>query len=197
MINPLNILAILEEGMMSLNNSKFFAGAMMLLMNLGARNIAMELSEMHEKILNHKFVRRLLVFVLVFYATRDVKVSIIITIVFIILVSGIFHEDSEFCILPTKNVNKNRKITKEEFMVAQEIVGKYQKQSAEAAFSTIPTPSSNNTQYNDKINQEQHLPSPNNDVNVADDINDSNSVNGADEHHIEDYESQQQMQQTL
>jgi hypothetical protein len=177
MINPLNILVILEEGMMSLNNSKFFAGAMMLLMNLGARNIAMELSEMHEKILNHKFVRRLLVFVLVFYATRDVKVSIIITIVFIILVSGIFHEDSEFCILPTKNVNKNRKITKEEFMVAQEIVGKYQKQSM-----AQPTHVPNETQSSDKINQEQHLPST-----------DNNNVNAVDERQHEEYETQQNL----
>lgn len=181
MINPLNILTILEEGMMSLNNSKFFAGAMMLLMNLGARNIAMELSEMHEKILNHKFVRRLLVFVLVFYATRDVKVSIIITIVFIILVSGIFHEDSEFCILPTKNVNKNRKITKEEFMVAQEIVGKFQKQSM-----VQPTQIPNETQSIDKINQEQHLPSTSN-------SNNDNDVNAADESQNEEYESQQNL----
>jgi hypothetical protein len=177
MIDPLNILAILEEGMMSLNNSKFFAGAMMLLMNLGARNIAMELSEMHEKILNHKFVRRLLVFVLVFYATRDVKVSIIITIVFIILVSGIFNEDSEFCILPTKNVNKNRKITKEEFMVAQEIVGKYQKQSM-----TQPIQVPNEYQSSDKINQEQHLPST-----------DNNDVNATDERQHEEYETQQNL----
>ena len=106
MINPLDIVGILEQGMGILNGSKYFAGIMMLLMNLGARNIAMELSEMHEKILGHKFIRRLLVFVLVFYATRDVKVSIIITIAFIILVSSVFHEDSDFCILPTKNIDK-------------------------------------------------------------------------------------------
>lgn len=183
MINPLNILAILEEGMMSLNNSKFFAGAMMLLMNLGARNIAMELSEMHEKILNHKFVRRLLVFVLVFYATRDVKVSIIITIVFIILVSGIFNEDSDFCILPTKNVDKNRKITKEEFMVAQEIVSKYQKQNVAPVAPAMPPQNTN------KVNQEQHLPST--DVSSSsENANANNEVNAADESNNEEYETQ-------
>ena len=167
MINPFDILTILEEGMMGLNNSKFFAGAMMLLMNLGARNIAMELSEMHEKILNHKFVRRLLVFVLVFYATRDVKVSIIITIIFIILVSGIFNEDSEFCILPTKNVNKNRKITRDEYMVAQEIVSKYQKQQQpnpeqEQPLTQYVSNTNTNTNANTNTNttyQEQHMPS--------------------------------------
>ena len=62
MFNPLDIIGILEQGMIALNGSKYFAGIMMLLMNLGARNIAMELSEMHEKILSHKFIRRLLVF---------------------------------------------------------------------------------------------------------------------------------------
>jgi hypothetical protein len=174
MINPFDILNILEEGMMGLNNSKFFAGAMMLLMNLGARNIAMELSEMHEKILNHKFVRRLLVFVLVFYATRDVKVSIIITIVFIILVSGVFNEDSEFCILPTKNINKNRKITRDEYMVAQEIISKYQKQQTENATATATATATANanatatatknlmnlsTHINTTTQQEQYLPS--------------------------------------
>jgi hypothetical protein len=182
MINPLNILVILEEGMMSLNNSKFFAGAMMLLMNLGARNIAMELSEMHEKILNHKFVRRLLVFVLVFYATRDVKVSIIITIVFIILVSGIFNEDSDFCILPTKNIDKNRKITKDELMIAQEIVSKYQKQNITQNNNTVAIISPQHE--TNKINQEQHLPST--DISSSSD----NDLNAADEHNNEAYETQ-------
>jgi hypothetical protein len=157
MLNPLDIVTILEQGMMGLNNSKFFAGAMMLLMNLGARNIALELSEMHEKILNHKFVRRLLVFVLVFYATRDVKVSLIITITFIVLVSGIFHEDSEYCILPTRNVNKNRKITKDEFMSAQEIVAKYQKQNVapapQAVVETAHAVASNDAEKNNKTTE--------------------------------------------
>jgi hypothetical protein len=52
-------------------------------------------------------------------------------------VSGIFHEDSEFCILPTKNINKSRRITKDEYMTAQEIVGKYQKQKKEAESGVV------------------------------------------------------------
>jgi hypothetical protein len=113
----------------SLNTSKYFAGIMMLLMNLGSRYISLELTEMHEKILNHKIMRRLLVFVLVFYATRDIKVAFFITAAFVVIISGIFNEDSKFCLLPnTLIINKKKVITKEQYMVAQEIVNKYQNQ---------------------------------------------------------------------
>lgn len=113
----------------SLNTSKYFAGIMMLLMNLGSRYISLELTEMHEKILNHKIMRRLLVFVLVFYATRDIKVAFFITAAFVVIVSGIFNEDSKFCLLPnTLIIYKKKVITKEQYMVAQEIVNKYQNQ---------------------------------------------------------------------
>lgn len=126
-----SIVNILNDGALQLNGSKYFAGIMMLLMNLGGRYISMELSEMHEKILNHKIIRRLLVFVLIFYATRDVKVSLILTAVFIIIVSGIFNEDSKYCLIPNSLVvNKKRRIKKDEYLAAQEIVNKYHRQNS-------------------------------------------------------------------
>ena len=126
-----SIVNILNDGALQLNGSKYFAGIMMLLMNLGGRYISMELSEMHEKILNHKIIRRLLVFVLIFYATRDVKVSLVLTAVFIIIVSGIFNEDSKYCLIPNSLVvNKKRRIKKDEYLAAQEIVNKYHRQNS-------------------------------------------------------------------
>ncbi len=109
-----------------LNNSKYFTAIMMLLMNLGARYISLELSQFHEEILSNPIFRRILVFTVVFISTRDIKVSLISTAVFIILVSGIFNEDSKYCILPGRN---NRKITKEDLHYAQSIIDKYNKQS--------------------------------------------------------------------
>lgn len=121
------LLLTLENIITHLNTSKYMAGIMMLFMNLGGRYIALELSDLQESILNHKIIRRLLVFVLVFYATKDIKVSLTLTAVFIVLVSGIFHEDSKYCILPIKN-NEKRVITKSEYEIAKEIVTKYEKQ---------------------------------------------------------------------
>jgi hypothetical protein len=109
-----------------LNNSKYFTAIMMLLMNLGARYISLELSQFHEEILSNPIFRRILIFTVVFISTRDIKVSLISTAVFVILVSGIFNEDSKYCILPGRN---NRKITKEDLHYAQSIIDKYNKQN--------------------------------------------------------------------
>ena len=118
------------EGIISiLNNSKYFAAVMMLLLNLGSRYISMELTQFHEDFLSNVFVRRFLVFTVVFIATRDIKVALISTAVFIVIVSGIFNEDSQYCILP--NANDPRKITKQEYNYAQSILEKYHKQLKE------------------------------------------------------------------
>jgi hypothetical protein len=108
-----------------LNNSKYFTAIMMLLMNLGARYISLELSQFHEEILSNTIVRRVLVFTIVFAATRDIKVSLVSTAVFVILVTGIFNEDSKYCILPGRN---NRRLTKDDYHYAQNIIDKYHKQ---------------------------------------------------------------------
>lgn len=109
-----------------LNNSKYFAGLMMLLMNLGSRYISLELSQFQEEILSNVIVRRAIVFTIIFIATRDIKISLIFTALFIILVSGVFNEDSSYCLLPRKYNPK--KITKEEYHYAQTIIEKYHKQ---------------------------------------------------------------------
>ena len=73
---------------------------MMILLNIGGKQISKEVSFLQENFLNQQIVRKLLVFVVVFIATKDIKVSFIITIFFIVLVSGIFHEESNFCMIP-------------------------------------------------------------------------------------------------
>jgi len=119
----------IELGIGLLNNSKYFVAIMMLLLNLGSRYISMELSQFHEEFLSSVFIRRLLVFTVVFVATRDIKVAFISTAIFIVIVSGLFNEDSKYCILP--NVNDPRNINKQEYYYAQSIVEKYHKQLKE------------------------------------------------------------------
>ena len=68
---------IMDASINILNNSKYFTAIMMLLMNLGARYISLELSQFHEELLSNVFVRRILVFTVVFISTRDIKVSLI------------------------------------------------------------------------------------------------------------------------
>ena len=113
----------------NLNSSKYFAGIMMLLLNVGSKHISKELSFLQDDFLNHKIIRRLLIFVVVFIATKDIKVSFLITLAFIIIVTGFFHEESKYCILPKDKLNKNVSITKTQYLNAKEIIKYYEKQN--------------------------------------------------------------------
>ena len=86
----------LNQHVFTLNNSKYFAGIMMILLNLGSRYLIMELSETQEQMFNNVIIRRFIIFTIVFIATRDVYVSFILTAIFIIFVSNLFNENSSY-----------------------------------------------------------------------------------------------------
>ena len=115
-----------------LNNSKYFSGIVMILLNIGSKYVSLELSEAQQQFLNHPIIRKLLVFTIFFVATKDIVVSVILSTIFIIFVCGIFHEDSRLCVF--KNVLKSfcekRKvvINKEDYEKAKKIISKYESQ---------------------------------------------------------------------
>ena len=109
----------------SLNNSKYFAGIMMLVLNLGSRFLVMELSENQEQMLSNKIIRRFVIFTVVFVSTRDILVSFIVTAIFIVLVSGLFNENSKYCVM-TKPVLNN--VIEDEYKEAVKLVKLYEKQ---------------------------------------------------------------------
>ena len=117
----------------SLNTSNFFIGIMMILLNVGSKYVLMEFSDTHEKFLSNNIVRRCLVFTIFFVATRDIYTSLILTAVFIVLVSeiGILNEKSKYCMLPTSIIHNGDKeiITEENYMKSQQIVNKYNVQN--------------------------------------------------------------------
>ena len=85
-----------------LNNSKFFAGIMMILLNIGSKYITVKLSKSQEAYLRNYVIREILIFAIVFTATKDVYISLILTAVFFVLTQHLFNEDSRACILPKK-----------------------------------------------------------------------------------------------
>jgi hypothetical protein len=115
--------SMLAIATMGLNGNKYILGLMILLINLGARYIGNEVSDFMHKVLNHKFARRFLIFLVLWMGTRDLVVAGVITITFIVLVNTVFNENSDFCILPVTN---NSTITREEFQLAKEIIAKYE-----------------------------------------------------------------------
>ena len=111
----------------NLNNSKFFAGILMILMNLGSKYISLELSESQDEFFSNVVIRRIMIFTVVFIATKDIIVSFIITACFIILVSGLFNQNSKYCLI-RDNSPKTKIISKEQVEKAKKIIMKYEKQ---------------------------------------------------------------------
>ena len=108
-----------------LNTNKYFTGIMMIVLNLGSRFLIMELSENQEELLNNKIIRRFVVFTVVFIATKDIYVSLIVTAIFIILVTGLFNENSKFRIVTKPVINK---ITNKEYKNAIKTIKMYKLQ---------------------------------------------------------------------
>ena len=113
----------------SLNNSRFFAGILMILMNLGSKYISLELSESQDEFFSNIIIRRIIIFTVVFIATKDIIISFIITTCFIILVSGIFNENSKFCLVKN-NSRKTKIISREQMEKAKKILYNYEPQES-------------------------------------------------------------------
>ena len=99
--------------MNNINENKYFIGLMMILVNIGSRFIIGELSDTQKKLINDKNLRRIFIFGVFFMATRDIVSSLILTIMFVLLVSELFNEESEISLLPKEDkVEDNKKDTK-------------------------------------------------------------------------------------
>ena len=103
-----NVFNFLHNSLVSLNTNKFFAGLVMLVLNIGSKFITIEFSENQEEYLRNNIGRQILIFSVFFMATKDIYVSILMTASFFILSDHLFNEESRFCVLP-KSIKKIKK----------------------------------------------------------------------------------------
>ena len=107
-----NIFDLLHFNILHINNSKFFAGTIMILLNIGSRLIPLQISESAEEYVKKTFSKPLLVFAIAWMGTRDIYTSFILMIIFIILSEYLFNESSLYCIVPfTHRVLNNKPAT--------------------------------------------------------------------------------------
>ena len=86
--------------------NKYIIGIVMIIVNIGARFIVNELDDYQKNLINSKYLRRILIFCVIFLATRDLTISIILTIIVIFFIFELFNENSEFSLIPKKTTNK-------------------------------------------------------------------------------------------
>ena len=86
-----------------LNNSKFFAGVIMIMLNIGSKFISVQFSKSTEEYLKYSLSKQILVFAMVWMATRDIYTALVLTAVFVILSEYLFNEESSYCLVPHKH----------------------------------------------------------------------------------------------
>ena len=98
----LNMFHYLNNHVNSLNNSKLFAGLMIITLNIASKFVTVKLSKSMEAYLKYTFSRQILIFAIAWMGTRDIYIAIIISLVFMICMDFLFNEESRFCCLPSE-----------------------------------------------------------------------------------------------
>ena len=118
-----------------INKSKYFAGVVMIMLNIGSKYITIKLSKSQEAYLGSSIARQLLIFSIIWMGTRDLVIALIMSAVFVILTDHLFNEKSSYCVLPKAlreyedliDENKDGVISKEEIEKAKNLLEKAQK----------------------------------------------------------------------
>jgi hypothetical protein len=98
-----NGLHYFNHHIMYMNNSKFFAGVIMILLNVGSKFIQIQFSKSTEEYMKWSVSKQLLVFSMAWMGTRDIYTALGLTAVFTILSDYLFNEESHLCIVPHKH----------------------------------------------------------------------------------------------
>jgi len=98
-----NPFQIIHDHILYLNSSKFFAGIVMIMLNVGSKFISIQFSKSTEEYLKFSLSKQLLVFAMAWMGTRDIYTALALTAIFVVLSDHLFNEDSDYCIVPYKN----------------------------------------------------------------------------------------------
>jgi len=115
---------MVEEYINFLNSSKIFSGCIILLMNLGGKYISNEIPKNVDKFFDKSLVRQFIIFSIIFVATKDLKISLLLTFAFIFFFRFILNEKSKFCVLE-KSLET---ISKKEALEAYQTLKKFKAQ---------------------------------------------------------------------
>jgi len=142
-----NAISYANHHIVYLNNSKFFAGVIMILLNVGSKFITIQFSKSSEEYMKYTISKQILVFAMAWMGTRDIYTALGLTAIFTILSEYLFNEESALCIVPTQyrvleslmDTNNDGIVSEVEYNNAIAILEKAkrekQKQQQQSAFS--------------------------------------------------------------
>ena len=103
-----------NEQIQALNNSKVFAGIMIITLNVVSRFVNIKLSKTMESYLKYTFSKYVLVFTIAWMGTRDIYTALFIMVCFAIASDLLLDEESIFCILPDEFKDHHLSILEEQ-----------------------------------------------------------------------------------
>ena len=133
-----DILDYLHEHIKRVNDSKIFAGLMIITLNIVSRFVTIKLSKSMESYLKYTFSKYVLVFTIAWMGTRDIYVATTIMLIYIVIMDYLLDDDSMFCILPEEfknyhtelleNDGENEDVSDEDIKKAEKILERAKKQ---------------------------------------------------------------------
>jgi hypothetical protein len=133
-----NMFNYLHNNIKAMNDSKIFAGLMIITLNIASKFVTIKLSKTMESYLKYTFSRDILVFAITWMGTRDVYIALFITLVFMLCMDFLLNEDSMFCILPEQFTDyhislatNNEIVSPEEIKKAREVLERAEKQKTQ------------------------------------------------------------------
>ena len=99
--------AYINENVLAMNQSKIFAGLVIIVLNVSSKFVTIKLSKSMEGYLKYTFSRDILVFAMAWMGTRDIYTALFITLVFSLCANFFFNEQSGFCCLPESFIDRN------------------------------------------------------------------------------------------
>jgi len=131
----------IHDHILFLNSSRFFAGVVMILLNIGSKFISVQFSKSTEEYLKFSITKQILIFAMAWMATRDIYISLVLTAVFVVLSEYLFNEESRFCIVPHQyrvlnnlmDKNNDGVVSQEELNQAIQILEKAKKEKQQTS----------------------------------------------------------------
>jgi hypothetical protein len=121
-----------HDNIVNINNSKIFAGLMIITLNIASKFVTFKFSKTTEMYLKYTFSRQILVFAMAWMGTRDIYIAGGLTLLFIAIFDFLFNENNSLCILPNELKeyynNMDEDISHDEYVKAKTTVDKYVEQ---------------------------------------------------------------------
>jgi hypothetical protein len=135
--NAFSIVTFIHDHIMYLNSSKFFAGIVMILLNVGSKFITIQFSKSTEEYLKYTLSKQILVFAMSWMGTRDIYTALGLTAIFTVLSDHLFNEESSFCVVPHNyrilhkliDTNNDGNVSESELNAAISVLEKSKKQA--------------------------------------------------------------------